>query len=115
MHYDLKALRNSRDIASLRLEASDEGDQISQARSHGCLVLSARARRAWSMPQWQRRRAFPLLLFSQELLVLLDAGLPLIEALDGLGEKERNHGVQAVIHQICTDLREGKTFSAALQ
>ena len=115
MHYELKALRNSRDVVSLRLEATDEGDAISQARSQGYVVLSARTRRTWSLPHWQGRRGFPLLLFSQELLVLLEAGLPLIEALDGLAEKERSHGVKAVIQQICKDLREGQPFSAALQ
>jgi general secretion pathway protein F len=67
------------------------------------------------MPVLRRGRAFPLLLFSQELLVLLDAGLPLIEALEGLAEKERNASVRSVIAQMCAHLREGHTLSSALE
>jgi general secretion pathway protein F len=49
------------------------------------------------------------------LLVLIDAGLPLTEALDGLAEKERSAAVRSVIVQICADLREGQTLSTAMR
>lgn len=117
MHYKLKALRNSSDIVSIVLDALDERDAIAQAKLQGYVVLSARPQRPWSVPRRlkRRRQAFPLLLFSQELLVLLDAGLPLTEALDCLAEKERRASVKNVIVQICSDLREGRTLSSALE
>lgn len=115
MRYELKALRKSNDIVSIALDALNEHDAIAQAKSQGYVVLSARPRRSSSL-LWPRKRshAFPLLLFSQELLVLVDAGLPLTEALDGLAEKERNAIVRSVIAQICADLREGRSLSSAL-
>jgi general secretion pathway protein F len=115
MHFDLKALRNSTDIVSIGLEALDERDAIAQAKSKGYVVLSARAQRSWRGILASKATAFPLLLFSQELLVLLDAGLPLTEALDGLAEKERSAAVKSVIVQICADLREGQTLSTAMR
>lgn len=116
MHYELKALRHSREIVSLALEALDERDAIAQAKSQGYVVLSARPRRSWrSLWPQARGTGFPLQLFSQELLVLLDAGLPLTEALDALAEKERSASVRTVITQISSDLREGQTLSAAMQ
>ena len=115
MHFELKALRNSSDIVSIGLEALDERDAIAQAKSKGYVVLSARPQRSW-LALWSRKgTAFPLLLFSQELLVLLDAGLPLTEALDGLAEKERSANVRNVIVQMSADLREGQTLSTALR
>jgi general secretion pathway protein F len=115
MHFELKALRNSSDIVSLGLEALDERDAIAQAKSKGYVVLSARPQRSWRGILSHKSTAFPLLLFSQELLVLLDAGLPLTEALDGLAEKERSAAVRSVIVQICADLREGQTLSTAMR
>jgi general secretion pathway protein F len=115
MHFELKALRNSSDIVSIGLEALDERDAIAQAKSKGYVVLSARPQRSWRGILSAKSAAFPLLLFSQELLVLLDAGLPLTEALDGLAEKERSASVRSVIVQMCADLREGQTLSTALR
>ena len=116
MNYDLKALRSSTDIVSITLDALDERDAIAQAKSKGYVVLSARPQRSWrALLPYKGKAAFPLLLFSQELLVLLDAGLPLTEALDALAEKERTESIRNVIVQICADLREGQTLSMALQ
>ena len=53
----------------------------------------ARAK-AWLSDRGER---FPLPLFSQELLVLLDAGLPLVEALETLAEKEKRAEWRAVL------------------
>jgi len=58
--------------------------------------------------------AFPLLLFSQELLALLDAGLNLTEAMATLSTKERRPAVQGVLQEMLQALRQGKPFSDAL-
>ncbi|MEY4729063.1 MAG: hypothetical protein RL020_221 [Pseudomonadota bacterium] len=57
---------------------------------------------------------FPLLLFSQELLALLDAGLNLSEALTTLHAKERQTITRAVLTQVLQSVREGKNFSDVL-
>ncbi len=57
---------------------------------------------------------FPLLLFSQELLALLDAGLNLSEALTTLHAKERQTITRTVLTQVLLSVREGKNFSDVL-
>jgi general secretion pathway protein F len=57
---------------------------------------------------------FPLLLFTQELLALLDAGLNLTEALATLHAKERQPLAHAVLGQVLQALREGRSFSEVL-
>lgn len=112
MQYELKVVRDSATVTSLVVDATDEAAAIRQATAQGHTVLAATRRRSWGSGG---RSAFPLLLFSQELLVLLNAGLPLTEALDSLAEKERNANVGAIIAQISASLREGQPLSAALQ
>lgn len=62
-----------------------------------------------------RTRRFDLLLFSQELLTLLEAGLNLTEALETLKAKARAHAELDILRQILNALREGRAFSDALQ
>lgn len=57
---------------------------------------------------------FPLLLFSQELLALLEAGLTLGEAMVTLHLKEKQPAVKATLGQVREALSEGKNFSDAL-
>lgn len=60
------------------------------------------------------RARFPLLLFSQELLALLDAGLNLTEALATLHVKERQGAVRNVMSEVLRSLSEGQNFSDVL-
>jgi general secretion pathway protein F len=60
------------------------------------------------------RTAFPLRLFSQELAVLLDSGIPLLEALETLHEKEARSAVAATLGSVIASLRQGLPLSAAL-
>jgi general secretion pathway protein F len=60
------------------------------------------------------RRQLPLVLFSQELLALLSAGLGIVEGLEALLEKESNPGTRGVLERLLGGLREGKRFSSVL-
>lgn len=64
----------------------------------------------------RRRRAtrFPLLVFCQQLLSLLEAGLQLVEAVDTLAEKEHDTGHHQILAQLQSGLRSGLSFSQAL-
>jgi general secretion pathway protein F len=53
-------------------------------------------------------------LFSQELALLLQSGIPLLEALQTLREKDPERGRQAALGEVVAALREGQPFSGAL-
>ncbi len=59
-------------------------------------------------------RGFSLRLFSQELALLLDAGVPLLEALKTLREKDAARPQSAVLERVLHKLHEGQPLSAAL-
>ncbi len=62
-----------------------------------------------------RGKRFPLQLFSQELAVLLDAGIALLEALTTLREKEANPAVRAALDGVIEAVQQGRPLSAAMQ
>lgn len=60
-------------------------------------------------------RAFPLQLFSQELAVLLDAGIALLEALNTLREKEAQASVRQALDAVVSQVEQGQPLSVALR
>nr|MDH4391772.1 type II secretion system F family protein [Aquabacterium sp.] len=79
-------------------------------------MLSVRpAGLAWPAAlQWQPQRRLSLRLFSQELAVLLDAGIPLLEALQTLREKDDGAAAASPLDGVIAALRDGQPVSAAL-
>jgi general secretion pathway protein F len=62
-----------------------------------------------------RAKDFPRRLFCQEMAVLLDAGIPLLESLVTLREKEASPQVVYVLTVLIDALSEGKTLSQAMR
>ena len=112
MRFHLRAITPDGRIESLDTQALDEHAARQQAESRGYTVLEVKSRRALPLV---RQARFPVQLFSQELLVLLDAGLPLVEAIETLAQKERRAEFRALLGDIVTVLRRGQPFSAALE
>lgn len=116
MQYQIKALRSGEGVSLLSVAAQNENDAASLARSKGYTVLGIKAGSGFALPKFGKSgNWFPLVLFSQELLALLDAGLSLVEALEALAEKERHAEAKKVFDAIVARLYEGQTLSAALQ
>ena len=118
MKYDVRALSADNVLSNLVIEAQDEAEVRRQVETRGLIAAVVRpaassfASRVRSGGGASRR--FSLVLFSQELLALLTAGLSVVEALEGLLEKEANESQQAVLKQLLDGLREGKRLSAVL-
>jgi general secretion pathway protein F len=116
MEFIVKSLQPDAAVAISRLQAANEGEARAQAEGLGLDVLSL-APASWlsrlSKPQGGAK--FPLLLFSQELLQLLNSGVSLVEAIETLAEKEARPAVRDVLQGIIGNLRQGKPFSAALE
>ena len=115
MRYEVKAFRVQEAPVSLTLEAADAAAAGLQAERQGYAVLKIKPRQ--SLLDWlpARKSVFPLALFSQELLSLLDAGLSLIEAMAALTEKEAHAETRRVLTQTIAYLNEGQALSYALQ
>lgn len=115
MHYQVRGLGNDGAILVLEVDARDERDANEQAASRGLAVLSVRRRAGVGAWMVARRARFPLLLFSQELLSLLQSGISLVESIETLAEKEQRPETRKVLDQLITRLRQGQALSAALQ
>lgn len=114
MKFNVKAMRIGEGLTALALDASNELDAARQAEAQGYTVLAVSTPKGLARLGGSKQR-FPLVLFSHELLALLNAGLPLVEAVETLAEKEHRPEVKRVIEQVIGQLFEGKTLSQALE
>jgi len=116
MQYQVKALDGGRGIVQLTFDAHTLEAARQAAEHQGLRVIAiAPARKLASMSvSLGRNKAFPLVLFSQELATLLNAGLSLITALESLAEKENDGSTRKMLSSLVRLLYEGKSFSQAL-
>jgi general secretion pathway protein F len=115
MRFELKAIGPDGRVERLDFQAPDRETATRQVEARGYTVLSVRSRASLGAPWLGGGERFPVVLFSQELRVLLGAGLPLVEAIETLTEKERREEFRATLRQIANLLREGRPFSATLE
>ena len=117
MRFDVQALAADNRLHRLSIEASDAAAARAQVQSRGLrpgTVRPAPAVAGWRDISGGRQPRFELMLFSQELCLLLNAGLGIVEALEGLLEKQAQPASRDVLSRLLTSLREGQRFSAAL-
>lgn len=116
MQYQIKAFQGGRGIVQMTVDAGTAESARQVAEHQGMRVLTVVPARKLSAlgASLGRRRAFPLVLFSQELATLINAGLSLITALESLAEKEQDASTRKVLTTLVRLLYEGKSFSSSL-
>jgi general secretion pathway protein F len=117
MQFNVRALSADHLVTQLIIEARDEADACRQTEARGLFPASiapVRSTFLFSVKSRTNVGRFSLVLFSQELLALLQAGLSIVEGLEALLEKETGAGARPRLTGLLEALREGKRFSAAL-
>lgn len=116
--FDVQWLDAGGALARQRVEAHDAAAIAARLGVPVHRVLSVapvrEAEAGTAIVRWGRER-FPLRLFSQELSVLLGAGIPLLEAVTTLREKEGAASTATALAAVEDRLRAGEAFSTALR
>lgn len=118
MQFDVRTLSANNVMSRLSIDAQDENDARRQIEAKGLFAASIRPVSSL-LPSAVRigntgGRGLPLVLFNQELLALLKAGLSIVEALEALLEKEANESTRSILGRLLAGLRDGKRFSGVL-
>jgi general secretion pathway protein F len=117
MQFKVRALSPSQQIEVFLLEAIDAAEAKAQVEKKGLDVLAITPISAWAKSQFiffRSKNQFDKLLFAQELLALISAGLSLVEALDSLLERAAQSSNQAVLLRLRDALNAGFRLSDAL-
>lgn len=115
MQYRVTGIDGHGALVTLDLDAGNAGDAAVRAGERGCTPVRIRRRAAFARPSAEGRSRFAVVLFSQELLALLESGITLTEALQTLVEKETRSDARRTIDGLLAKLRQGVTLSSALE
>lgn len=113
MRYEVRGLSPENRIVSIVVDAADDGDARLLAKARGLHVMRIDRVRSLRQPA-ASRAGFSLVLFSQELLALLTAGLTIVEGLEALAERAGGARRSNVLERLLAGLRDGKRFSSLL-
>jgi len=115
MLYEVRALQGNV-VTSVRVDALNESDARTQVLARALTPISVRiAGHGLRRLGASRSGGLSLLLFSQELLALLEGGLTIVESIDVLTEKESRPAVRTLYARIARGLTEGKSFSTCIE
>jgi type IV pilus assembly protein PilC len=87
-------------------------------RSAQTLTASASVRRAGAKPAAKRKRKVPaknLAVFTRQLSVMIDAGLPLVQCLELLSKEEPDKGLAEAVHRVQSDVEAGASLTEAME
>ena len=107
MQFEVRALQGNA-VTSVFIDALSVEDARAQALARSLQPIAVRAtRRRWARDAGGHRLDLSLLLFSQELLALLEGGLTIVESIDVLAEKETRTGVRSLYARIARVAQTG--------
>lgn len=107
---------SGRDV-SATMEAESEREVVGALRKRGLVTLSVseEARGDSGARKGNRKvKGQILVVFGRQLATMVDAGLPLIQALDTLAEQAGSPTLQAVLRDIVESIEQGASFSEAI-
>ncbi len=103
------------------ITAQSEGEAVAQLRNQNLTVLEVAAessKRSFSLKGLFKPRARvnidTMVLFTRQLSTMINAGIPILEALEVLHEQVADKGFKAVINDIVERVRTGSDLSDAL-
>ncbi|HED6261755.1 type II secretion system F family protein [Enterobacter bugandensis] len=105
--YTVTILQGGKRVNQTVLAASPD-DASARIIADGGIVLQVQERPA------RKEKRFPLNLFLQELIALLEAGLVVVEAVEALRESSRDGGTSLVLDTLVKKLYEGAQLSQAM-
>ncbi|MCK6955773.1 type II secretion system F family protein [Enterobacter bugandensis] len=105
--YTVTILQRGKRVNQTVLAASPD-DASARIIAGGGIVLQVQERPA------RKEKRFPLNLFLQELIALLEAGLVVVEAVEALRESSRDGGTSLVLDTLVKKLYEGAQLSQAM-
>ena len=115
MQFNVHALDGKQQVVALALDAASEAIAREMAASRGLSVFSVEHTGGRRLAlRVARKAAFKPVLFSIELLSLLDAGLNLVESMQTLAEKDTTGERQEVICGMLAAINRGEPFSKAV-
>jgi len=113
MQYRAKVLNRSMSVEFIDVDAANEAEARRYVETSGSRLLAIQQQSA-VLRGIKRRSRLNLLVFNQQLNSLLEAGQPIVDAIEILGRNDRSGQHQAVYEALLLGLKQGMQLSEAM-
>jgi type IV pilus assembly protein PilC len=117
--YQWKARTRQGTIKKGEVEAANDAAVMAQLRAQMLLPVSvkAKAKEIGEYLPFLRPgiRTKELVIFTRQFATMIDAGLPLVQCLEILGDQQENRTFKDIIREVKSDIEQGSTFADALR
>lgn len=114
--YVWRARTMSGEVQSGEIEADNEGSVVAQLRRNRLVPLSVKPKpRDISFSFGERVGIKDLVIFTRQFATMINAGLPLVQSLDILGQQTPKKGFAGRIKQVLADVEAGNTLADSLR
>jgi type IV pilus assembly protein PilC len=117
--FQWKARTRQGSLKKGEIEATNEAAVLAQLRSQMLLPVTVKEKTK-AVSEYlpflkQGIRTRELVIFTRQFATMIDAGLPLVQCLEILGNQQPNKTFQKVIREVKADVEQGSTFADALR
>src|SRR5262245_43501163 len=117
--FQWKARTRQGSLKKGEIEAMNEAAVLAQLRSQMLLPVTVKEK-SKDISEYlpflkQGIKTRELVIFTRQFATMIDAGLPLVQCLDILGNQQPNKTFQTVIREVKADVEQGSTFADALR
>jgi type IV pilus assembly protein PilC len=116
--YEIRAADDRGQVVQQVEQADSENDLRERFRQQGYLVYSVKPQRA-VLGAWQRRRERigqeKFIVFNQQFVTLVRAGLPILRALELLSNRARDQKLKRLLESVREKVRSGQLLSQAFR
>jgi type IV pilus assembly protein PilC len=117
--FQWKARTRQGSLKKGEIEAMNEAAVMAQLRSQMLLPVTVKEK-SKDVSEYlpflkQGIKTRELVIFTRQFATMIDAGLPLVQCLDILGNQQPNKTFQTIIRTVKADVEQGSTFADALR
>jgi type IV pilus assembly protein PilC len=101
------------ELKTATMDATSRDDVVAQLKRQRLIIVKVDQEKAKKKPG--RIKTRDIVIFTRQFSTMINAGLPLVQALDILSKQSENKGLQEVTRQVVYDVESGNTVADALR
>jgi type IV pilus assembly protein PilC len=101
------------ELKSATMDAPSRDEVVAQLKRQRLIIVKVDQEKARKRPG--RIKTRDIVIFTRQFSTMINAGLPLVQALDILSKQSENKGLQEVTRQVVYDVESGNTVADALR
>jgi type IV pilus assembly protein PilC len=113
--FTYSARNPSGELKSSTIEAPSRDDAVAQLRRQRLTIVKVDEERSRAKKGGGSIKMRDIVIFTRQFSTMINAGLPLVQALDILGKQSENKSLQAVVRDVVFDVESGNTVADAFR